>query len=117
MSATEDFEKFLGEKAKEATTLDLSTIGDSFKAVIAKKPEAKQDKRGNEAIYIELTTKEGKIVQKYGKSLYATLLEKFKACGGLANLMANEHVWKQEKAGRATFNRYYPTPNKSEKKQ
>jgi hypothetical protein len=38
-----------------------------------------------------------------------------KACGGLAVLQATEHIWKQEKAGRATFNRYYPVPNKKEK--
>jgi hypothetical protein len=110
-----EFEKFLEQKAKDSATIDLSTLGDSFTAVILKTPEAKQDKRGNEAIYIELKTKDGLIVQKYGKSLYPLLLEKMKACSGLANLIATEHVWKQEKAGRATFNRYFPVPNKKVK--
>jgi hypothetical protein len=108
-----EFEKFLEQKAKDSATIDLSTLGDIFKATVTKTPEAKQDKRGNEAIYIELKTKDGMIVQKYGKSLYPILLEKIKACGGIENLKQIEHIWKQEKAGRATFNRYYPMSTKT----
>lgn len=112
---SEKFEQFLEQKAKDAQTVDLKELGDSFKAVIVGTPEAKQDKRSNEAVYITLRTKDGSVIQKYGKSLYATLLEKIKACGGLETLQKTEHTWKQEKAGRATFNRYYPIPNKKEK--
>ena len=76
---------------------------------------AKTDKRGNEALYVNLKTTLGTVVQKFGKSLYEKLSADLKACGGLKNLQEVTHTWKQEKAGRATFNRYYPIANKKAK--
>jgi hypothetical protein len=112
---TETFEQKLESKMKEAKYLSLSDLGDTIKATILGEPQFKTDKRGNEALYIQLKTATGTVVQKFGKSIYETLGTKMKACGGLAVLQTQEHVWKQEKAGRATFNRYYPVPNKKEK--
>lgn len=114
---SQTFEEKLAEKEKEAKYLSLSELGDTIKAKIAKEPQFKTDKRGNEALYIELTTVTGTVVQKFGKSLYGTLLTRVKEAGGKDALMTIEHVWKQEKAGRATFNRYFPIPNTETKKK
>lgn len=108
------FEETLTQKAKESTNIALDTLGDTIKGTVSKY-EFKADARANQALFLTIKTKEGNVVQKYGKSLYQTLLEKVKACGSIEQLSAIEHVWKQEKAGRATFNRYYPIPNKKEK--
>jgi hypothetical protein len=112
---TETFEQKLEQKTKESKYLSLSELGDTLKATILDEPIFKTDKRGNEALYIQLKTATGTVVQKFGKSLYGTLGEKIKACGNLKILQTTEHTWKQEKAGRATFNRYFPIPNKKEK--
>lgn len=110
------FEEKLATKAKESKYLSLSDLGTEIKGRIAGEPQFKTDKRGNEALYITISTDAGSVVQKFGKSLYEKLGIQMKLCGGLKNLQENEHLWKQEKAGRATFNRYFPQPNKVAKK-
>lgn len=112
---TETVEQKLEQKAKESKYLSLSDLGETIKATILGEPQFKTDKRGNEALYIQLKTSTGTVVQKFGRSLYAILGEKIKLCGNLKMLQDTEHIWKQEKAGRATFNRYFPVPNKKEK--
>jgi hypothetical protein len=106
------FEEILTQKAKESSNISLDTLGDTIKGTVTKN-EFKADARANEALYITIKTAEGNVVQKYGRSLYQTLLEKVKACGGIEKLQTVEHTWKKEKAGRATFNRFYPLPNKT----
>jgi hypothetical protein len=116
---TETFEQKLEQKRKESTYLSLSDLADTLKAVIIKEPQFKADKRANEAMFMELRTStyENKLfVQKFGKSTYELLSIRIKACGGLKPLMETEHTWTKEKAGRATFNRYFPVPNKETKK-
>jgi hypothetical protein len=109
-----DFEKALEQKAKESSSIALDTLGDTIKGTVSKY-EFKADARANQALFITIKTKEGNVVQKYGKSLYQTLLDKVRLCGTIETLQNTEHTWKQEKAGRATFNRYYPVPNKKGK--
>jgi hypothetical protein len=104
------FEETLEGKAKESSCISLDELGDTIKGTISKY-EYKADARTNQALFLTIKTAEGNVIQKYGRSLYQTLLTKVKACGGIEKLQETEHVWKQEKAGRATFNRYYPVPN------
>jgi hypothetical protein len=109
------FEEELEQKVKESQGLDLDSLGDTIKGKVIRN-EFKEDARANKALFFTIETKEGNVVQKYGVSLYKLLLEKIKACGGIVHLQTVEHTWKKEKAGRATFNRYYPIPNKELKK-
>lgn len=110
------FEEKLGNKAQENKYLSLSELPTTINAIIVGDPQFKTDKRGNEAVYITLQTTTGNVIQKFGKSLYEKLLESLKECGGLIELQKNKHDWKQEKAGRVQFNRYFPQPNKQKTK-
>lgn len=109
------FEDALQQKAKEAKYLNLSELPSELSAVISGEPQFKTDKRGNEALYVQLKTSnpQGVVIQKFGKSLYQKLYEAVKACGGLKALQSEEYTWKQEKAGRAQFNRYFPVSKAS----
>lgn len=109
------FEEKLKGKASESKYLSLSELPNTITATISGEPQFKTDKRGNEALYIQLKTKAGTVVQKFGKSLYEKLYNAIKACGDLKTLQTVEHTWKQEKAGRAQFDRYFPQPNKKVK--
>ena len=106
------FEEKLDQKRKDTTYLSLSDLGEQIEATVLGEPQFKTDKRSNEALYVNLKTTLGTVVQKFGKSLYEKLHADIIACGGLKPLQETIHIWKQEKAGRATFNRYYPQPNK-----
>jgi len=110
------FEEKLGNKAQESKYLSISDLPTSIVGIVANEPQFKTDKRGNEAVYITIQTDAGSVVQKYGKSLYEQLLKTIKQCGGLEQLKTIKHEWKQEKAGRAQFNRYFPQPNKQKTK-
>jgi hypothetical protein len=112
---SQTFEEKLAQLAKEKSVISLSDLGETFKGTILKN-EFKSDTRGNEAFYLTIKTATGNVVQKYGKSLYQILSERVKLAGGQIELQTVEHIWKQEKAGRATFNRYFPVPNKETKK-
>lgn len=113
---SEDFQTKLEQKAKESANVNLNELGETFKGILIKS-EFKTDARTNEACYLTIKIAKGNVVQKYGKSLYQTLLEKIKLSGGLEALKANEYTWKAEKAGRATFNRYFPVPNPEKAKK
>jgi len=79
--------------------------------------EFKTDKRGNEACFITLVTKDGKrVVQKYTKSCYEALFNAIEHAGGERYLSENFHVWVQERRGRSINPRLYPTPIEKPKK-
>lgn len=105
------FEDKLKQKADESRFLSLSNLSDEITATVIGEPEWKKDKRGNECLYIVLDTKEGTIVQKFGKSIYETLYQAIQKCGGLGNLKIVKHTWRKSIAGKAINPRYYPIPN------
>ena len=106
------FEEALEQNIKESSGIDLETLGDTIKGTVTKY-EFKPDQKGNKSLFLTIKTPEGNVIQKYGTSLSKLLLEKVRACGGIEALQKTEHAWKKEKAGRALFNRFYPTPNKT----
>jgi hypothetical protein len=110
------FEENLAKKAKDSKYLSISELATTIEGNVIGEPTFKTDKRGNEALYLTIALTDGAVVQKFGKSLYEKLLKDVKACGGLQVLQQTKHKWVQEKAGRATFNRYFPVPNKTDKK-
>ena len=104
-----EIEKKLQKYAKDQSMLDLDTLP---KTIVAKliKSEFKEDARANECLYFTLREKatEGKVMQKYGASLFAAINDAIIDVGGWKNL-ENYLTWEKRKAGRAINDRYYPT--------
>ena len=100
----------LKEKADESNYLSLQDLGQQINAKLEGDLVFKSDKRGNDSCYLTLIEQETMrpVVQKFGKSLYALLYNKIVACGGIEPLQQGFFVWKREKAGRATNDRYFP---------
>jgi frataxin-like iron-binding protein CyaY len=77
----------------------------------------KADKRGNEALFITLKTKDNKyIVQKYTPSTYSYLYNKILECGGIEKLKNEYHTWTKQRAGRSINERLYPQPKQKREK-
>ena len=100
-------------KAKAEAVGEFLSISDLPNEVIAKleSGEFKVDKRGNEAFFVRLRTKDNKIiVQKYTPSTYKYLYERMQACGGAEELMKDFFLWKKERVGRVLNERLMPYP-------
>jgi oligoribonuclease (3'-5' exoribonuclease) len=77
----------------------------------------KADKRGNEALFITLKTKDNRyIVQKYTPSTYKYLYERIIDCGGIDKLKNEYHTWIKQRAGRSINERLYPQPKQKREK-
>ncbi len=108
-----ELEKTLEQKVKE--TPEFLSVAELPEELVAKVQSSvfKTDKRGNEALFIRLLTKDNKVViQKYTPTQYKYLLEQIRKCGGIENLKTNYYTWRKEKVGRAINERLFPTPKK-----
>jgi len=107
----------LKEKAAQAREyLSVADIPVEVNAVLASDLDFRADKRGNEALFVTLKTKDNKyIVQKYTPTTYKYLHEKIIDCGGLEKLQKEFYVWKKERIGRAINERLFPQPKQLKK--
>ena len=77
----------------------------------------KQDKKGNESLFLTLETKEGAyVIQKYTKSCYEDLFNAIEKAGGEDHLRNNYHTWILERRGKSYYARLYPLPLDKPKK-
>ena len=108
----------LKEKAEQAKEyISVTDIPSEVNAILASDLVFKADKRGNEACFITLKTKEGKyIAQKYTPSTYKYLHDCIINCGGLTNLQNTYYIWKKERVGRSINERLYPQPKPKREK-
>jgi hypothetical protein len=108
---SEQLEK-LKEKAEQTKEyISVTDIPNEVNAILVSDLNFKADKRGNEALFLTLKTKDNKyIVQKYTPSTYKYLYERIIDCGGIDKLKNEYHTWKKERIGRAINERLYPQP-------
>jgi hypothetical protein len=102
----------LREKAEQAREyISVTDIPNEINAILASDLNFKIDKRGHEALFITLKTKDNKyIVQKYTPTTYKYLYDRIIDCGGLEKLKKEFHIWRKERIGRAINERLYPQP-------
>jgi hypothetical protein len=94
--------------------IPATNLPDEVEAVIVGEPTFKTDKRGTEALFITLKTRDGKyIAQKYMPTTYKDLEAAIKACGGVKALQESYHIWRKRRSGRTQFDRLFPTPAKT----
>jgi hypothetical protein len=109
---TEDILQKLKQKAEEVREyISVSEIPESLELKMVSEPTFKVDKRGNEAFFITLQTRDKKfLVQKYTPSTYNHLIKAIQECGGEEELKNEFHIWVKERVGRAINDRLFPTP-------
>jgi hypothetical protein len=114
---SEQLEK-LKEKAEQAREyISVTDIPNEVSAILVGDFVFKADKRGNEALFITLKTKDNKyIAQKYTPTTYKYLHDRIIYCGGLEKLQNEFHTWKKERIGRAINERLYPQPKPKREK-
>jgi hypothetical protein len=102
----------LKEKAEQVKEyLSVTDLPKEIEAKMVGDLQFKTDKRGNEACFITLQTKEGKyVVQKYTSTNYAYLYDKITSCGGMQKLQTEYHLWVKERVGRSINERLFPQP-------
>jgi hypothetical protein len=107
-----DFLAKLKEKAAQAREyLSVADIPALVNAILIGDLDFRADKRGNEALFVTLKTKDNKyIVQKYTPTTYQYLHQRIIDCGGLENLQKEFYTWKKERIGRAINERLFPQP-------
>jgi hypothetical protein len=107
----------LKQKAEQVKNyLSVLEIPQQIEAILISDLEFKKDKRENEACYIQLQTRDKKIiVQKYTQTNYEYLYDTIIACGGIDKLKQEYHMWKKERVGRSINERLFPAPNKKSK--
>jgi hypothetical protein len=107
----------LKQKAEQVKNyLSVLEIPQQIEAILISDLEFKKDKRDNEACYLQLQTRDKKIiVQKYTQTNYAYLYDAIVACGGLEKLKEEYHTWKKERVGRSINERLFPMPNRKAK--
>jgi hypothetical protein len=94
--------------------IPATNLPDEVEAIIIGEPTFKTDKRGTEALFITLKTRDGKyIAQKYMPTTYSDLESAIKACGGVEALKRSYHIWRKRRSGRTQFDRLFPTPAKT----
>lgn len=105
---SEEIRTKLAKYAKDQSMLDLDKLPTKITAKVIK-TEFKEDARNNECLYITLREKgtDGKVMQKYGASLFAPINDAIIAVGGWDKLQ-NWLTWEKKKAGRAINDRYFP---------
>jgi frataxin-like iron-binding protein CyaY len=108
----------LKEKAQQTKEyISVTDIPNEVNAILASDLTFKADKRGNEALFITLRTKDNKyIVQKYTPSTYSYLYQRILDCGGLEKLKNEYHTWIKQRAGRSINERLYPQPKQKREK-
>jgi hypothetical protein len=108
---SEQLEK-LKEKAEQAREyISVTDIPEEVNAILVGELNFKADKRGNEALFLTLKTKDNKyIAQKYTPTTYKYLHDKIIDCGGLTKIQNELYIWKKERIGRAINERLYPQP-------
>jgi hypothetical protein len=113
---SESLEK-LKQKAEQVKEyLSVTDLPEQIEAKMIGDLQFKTDKRGNEACFITLETKEGKlVVQKYTSTNYAYLYDKITSCGGIQKLQMEYHTWIKERVGRSINDRLFPQPKKKAK--
>jgi hypothetical protein len=104
----------LKQKAEQVKEyLSVTDLPQQVKAIMVGDLQFKTDKRGNEACFITLQTKEGKyVVQKYTSTNYAYLYDRIVSCGGIQKLQTEYHFWVKERIGRSINERLFPQPKK-----
>lgn len=109
--------KILKEKAEKVKEyLSVLEIPETIEVKLTSDLEFKKDKRGNEACFITLETRDGKIiVQKYTSTNYAYLYDAISKLGDLEFLKKDFYTWKKAKVGRSINERLFPMPKKKEK--
>lgn len=86
--------------------------------VIFKDYRTKTDGRGEDALYVNLWTRDGKrIVQKYTKSSYKQFYDAVQAAGGFAFLHDNFVTWVKSAMGQMKNARLLPAPKQAQPKQ
>lgn len=101
--------KAKAESVKEY--MSLSEIPEQIELRVIGDIVFKNDKRGNEACFITLETRDGKlVVQKYTQTNYLHLYNSIMACGGLEKLQREFHLWVKENVGRSLNPRLFPKP-------
>jgi hypothetical protein len=94
--------------------IPATNLPDEVEAIIVGEPVFKKDKRGTEALFVTLRTRDGKyIAQKYMPTTYADLEAAIRSCGGIRALQTNYHIWRKKRSGRTQFDRLFPTPTKT----
>jgi hypothetical protein len=94
--------------------IPATNLPDEVEAIIIGEPTFKTDKRGTEALFITLKTRDGKyIAQKYMPTTYADLESAIGSCGGVKALQESYHIWRKKRSGRTQFDRLFPTPTKT----
>jgi hypothetical protein len=107
MSESLDKLKQKAEQVKEY--LSVTDLPSQIEAKMVGDLQFKTDKRGNEACFITLATKEGKlVVQKYTSTNYAYLYDRIVSCGGIQKLQTEYHTWVKERVGRSINERLFP---------
>lgn len=114
-----EFEKELEARVTPVTQMiTLDQLPERVEAVIADVPQFKLDRRGAEALFITLITKDEKvIVQKYTPSAWFEVYSAFKRCGGVKKLMQNYTTWIKKHIGRQRFERLLPICEEELKKK
>lgn len=109
--------KTLKEKAEKVKEyLSVLEVPESIEVKLIGDLEFKKDKRGNEACFLTLETREGKIiVQKYTSTNYAYLYDAISKLGDITFLKKDFVTWKKAKVGRSINERLFPMPTKKEK--
>jgi len=108
---SESLEK-LKQKAEQVKEyLSVMDLPKEVQAKMVGDLDFRTDKRGNEACFIVLETKEGKlVVQKYTSTNYAYLYDRITSCGGIQKLQTEYHSWVKERVGRSINERLFPQP-------
>jgi hypothetical protein len=114
---SEQLEK-LKEKAEQTKEyISVTDIPNEVNAILVSDLNFKADKRGNEALFLTLRTKDNKyIVQKYTPSTYSYLYNKILECGSIEKLKNEYHTWIKQRAGRSINERLYPQPKPKREK-
>jgi predicted nucleotide-binding protein (sugar kinase/HSP70/actin superfamily) len=104
--------KTLKEKAEKVKEyLSVLEVPESIDVKLIGDLEFKKDKRGNEACFITLETRDAKIiVQKYTSTNYAYLYDAISKLGDIEFLKKDFITWKKAKVGRSINERLFPMP-------
>lgn len=113
-----DFMQKLHEKAaNQPEMMPLADVPEEINVRITNQ-QMKTDTRGNECVYLYLTTKDNKaIVQKYPPSAFASLEDAINKAGGFEVLQHTISSWKKQQIARLKFDRLLPLPKPKEKKE